>query len=59
MPSELQRCCELQAAFELLAPHWRPSDVHELRVFLLAQHRRALHGIVGRYLLKHPERRFL
>lgn len=57
--TELQRCCELQAAFELLLLHWRPADHHLLREFLLAQHRRALHGLVGRYLHTHPERRIL
>ena len=57
LPSALQRACELQTAFTLLLPHWRPEDASRLRYFLLAQHRRALHGLVGAYLKTHPDRR--
>jgi len=55
--SELQRLLELQAAYVLLRPHWGPDDDEPLRLFVSTQPRRALHGLVARYLLKHPDRR--
>jgi len=55
----LQRACELQACFNLLAAHWAPDDTFWLRKFCSELNRRALHGLVGRYLQVHPERRIL
>lgn len=56
-PFHLQRALELQAAFELMS-RFHPAILETDRRQWLAEYSpRALHGFIGSYLKRHPERR--
>jgi hypothetical protein len=58
-PWALQRALELQAAFELMSC-FHPAVISEDRREWLAEYSpRALHGFIGSYLKRHPERRVI
>lgn len=58
-PYALGRAIELQAAFELMSRFHPAVTDEDRRVWLAGYSRRALHGFIGAYLKRHPERTVL